>query len=498
MPRRERALLALAVALSASWIALLCYRPTGTEDLWWTLRVGDYIRKEGAVPRTLLWTNAAVSELPYICHAWLATLVYSSVNEILGLDAVPGIPTLIAGAAFASLLRMARQLGASWLLALCIADLALYVVLPRMICRTEVFGYLCFTLSLVAVAGFLRTRRIRSIAWLAPLALLWANSHGSFLLLLGLLPLVGAGLALDAWRGAAFRREALLASLLSPESAALFGIWLLACAASLVNPYGLGMIRSTLAQSNSALWRAAIEEWQPLWAGDSLPARFVVPASLVLLALATGFRRLSFVSCLLAGSLALLALWSNRHLALFGFASAFLLGDYARGLELGRRSRAALAAALVAALVAANATNARPLGFAARSLAGNPSPWMTKRGLDFVRTRLHGNVLNRWQLGGLLIYFAYPQVRVCIDSRADPYPPGYFLRYHAALYGTADDTLAFVDAFSIHHIVIDRQLYETEFRRKLGGLGGFRLVYADGRSVVLSRAFPADATGPPE
>jgi hypothetical protein len=487
MPRLERALLALAVALSVSWIVLRCFRATGTDDLWWTLRVGDYIRSEGMVPRTLLWTHAALSDLPYVCHAWLASLVYSGVKEAFGVDAIPAVPTLIACATFACLLLLARRLGASWLLALVVADLALYVVLPRMICRAEVFGYLYFALALVAVASFLRTRQFRSIAWLVPLALLWANTHGSFLLLLGLLPLVGAGLALDAWRAAGFRREAFLASVLSRESGALFAVWLLASTASLVNPYGLDLIRSTLAQSTSGVWRATIEEWQPLWDAGSLPAAFVVPASLVLLALATGFRRLSFVSGLLAGSLALLALSSNRHLPLFGFGAAFLLGDWTRGVALGRRRHTALAAALVAALVAGNATSARPVGFAERSLTRKPSLWMTKRGLDFVRTHIRGNVLNRWHLGGLLIYFAYPQVRVCIDSRADPYPPEYFQRYQRALFGSASDTLAFVDAYSIDHIIIDRQLYETEFRRKLPGLVGFQRVYADSRSVVLSR-----------
>jgi hypothetical protein len=491
MTRRERAFFALVVALSAAWIVLFCFRPSGTEDLWWTLKVGDYVRSEGAVPRTLLWTIEAVADFPYVCHAWLAALAYSSVTEAFGLDAIPAVPTLIAVAVFASLLRLARALGASWLCALLVADLALYVVLPRMICRAEVFGFLYLGLALLGIASFLRTRRIRAIAWLVPFTVLWANTHGSFLLLLALLPLVGAGVFLDAWRGASFRREALLASLFSRESAALFAVWLLAWAASLVNPYGLDLIRSVLAQSTSEVWRATIQEWQPLYADGMLPARFLVPAALGLAALATGFRRLSFVSLLLAGCMAALALASHRHMVLFGFGSAFLLADWAHGVEPGRRPRVALAATLFAALVAAIACSAAPLDIAERSLGRHPSAYMTERGLEFVRSRVHGNVLNRWHLGGLLIYFAHPQVRVCIDSRADPYPREYFEAYQRALYGTARDTLGFVDAYALEHIVVDRGLYERSFRPKLGELGGFRLVYADERTVVLSRTIAA-------
>jgi hypothetical protein len=497
MPRRENALLALAVALTLGWIALACFRPTGTEDLWWTLRVGDSILGERAVPRTLTWTHEALADLPYVCHAWLATVAYSAVKAAFGLGAVPALPALIACATFGCLLWMARRLGAPWLLALAVSDLALYVVLPRMMCRAEVFGYLFFALALVAVAGYVRTRRVAEIAWLAPLALLWANTHGSFLLLLGLLPLVALGLALDAWRAAGHRLDAWLPSLFSRESGLLFGVFLLALGASLVNPYGAELIRSAIAQSTSNVWRLSIEEWRPLWADGSLPPHFVAPAALAALAIATGWRRLSFVSMLLAVALAALALRSNRHLALFGIGAAFLLADSARGVELGRVARAALAGGLVAALVSANATNARPFGLAERSLARNPSQWMTPQGLDFVRANVRGNVLNRWHLGGLLIYFAWPQVRVCIDSRADPYPFAYFRSFQRALYGSARDTLDFVDAYAIDHIIVDRRLYEAEFRRKLRGLRGFRLVYADSRSVVLSRTLPAPGGAAP-
>jgi hypothetical protein len=412
------------------------------------------------------------------------------VKEALGLDAVPLVPTLVAFACFASAALLARQLGASWLLAVAIADVTLYVVVPRMICRAEVFGYLYFALALGLLASYTRGRRARSLAWLLPLTLLWVNSHGSFLLLFGLIPLAATGLFLDSWRRSGFRREALAASLFSRDSALLGATWLLAAATLLANPYGFALIRSAAQQSTSGLWRQAIEEWEPIYAGGGVPARFVVCASLVSAGLLLGFRRLSFVSVLLAGCLGALAFASHRHLALFGIGAAWVLGDFARGARLGPGARTAVAASLIAALVAANAFAAAATGFRDRSLARNPSPFLTERGLEFILRNVRGNVLNRWSLGGLLIYFGYPQIRVCIDSRADPYPPAYFQRYQRALFGTARETQSFVDAYAIDHIIIDRELYAKSFRQKLGGLAGFRPVFSDERTVVLSRATP--------
>ena len=104
-----------------------------------------------------------------------------------------------------------------------------------------------------------------------------------------------------------------------------------------------------------------------------------------------------------------------------------------------------------------------------------------------MREHVRGNVLNSYHLGGVLIYFAYPQLRVSIDSRADPFPPAYYLAHRDALYGGPQATLAFADRHAIDHIVIARQTYERRLRDHPGELDGFRLVYQDELTAVLSR-----------
>jgi hypothetical protein len=403
------------------------------------------------------------------------------------------VPTLIALAVFGSLIGLSRQLGASWLLAVTVADIVLYVVVMRMICRAEVFGYLYFALALNLVAGYTRTGRIRHLAWLVPLFVLWVNSHGSFLVVLVMLPLVAAGLFLDAWRRAAFRYDALLATLFSRRSAALSATWLLLVAGILVNPYGMDLMRSVIEPAQTESLTGSIEEWQPLYARGALPASFVIPATLAAAAILVGFRRLSFVSMLLVVFLAALALSANRHLAFFGFGVAFVLGDFAAGRALGRRSRTAVAASLVVVMFAANAFAALSLGIENRSLAQHPSPWVTERGLEFIRRHVRGNVLNAYHLGGLLIYFNHPQIRVSIDSRAGPYPASYFRAHRNAIIGSERDARDFVDQYGIDHVILDRATYANSFRHKLTRRHGFQMVYADERMVVLSRQNPDPA-----
>jgi hypothetical protein len=489
--RIEAALCALAIALSAAFIAIRCFRPSGTIDLWWTLQVGDYVRQTGTVPRTALWTIEAVRDTPYVCPSWLAAVAFSGVRAAFGLDAIPALPTLIAAVVFGFMIAVGRQVGASLLLALCAADALLYLVTWRMVCRAEVFGYLYFAIALWMIARFVRTGRIRDLAWLAPIAVLWANSHGSFPLLPAVLVLVAIGRSLDAWCRAGFRTGALGASFLSRTTAALAGAAAVAVLAALVNPYGLDLVHSVAEPARANSMTLHIAEWEPLYvAGAPLPD-FVVPASVIgvaiVAAIAIGFRRLSFVSMLLAVAAVALALSARRHITVAGIGVTWLLAEFAAGHAIGPRVRTAIALALVASLVAANVRSARELSYVDRSLTSNPSDYITARGLEYVREHVRGNVLNSYHLGSVLTYFGYPQLRVAIDSRAEPFPPEYVDAYRAAMYGgDPETTWAFVRRYSFDHIVVGMQGVSPW----LSSVPDFQPVYWDPLIAVFSRIPP--------
>ena len=370
----DAVLAALASVLSAAYVVIVCFRPTGTVDLWWTLAVGDYIRAEADVPRTALWTIDAVRDLPYVCHGWLAALAFSEVGATFGLDAVPAVPTAIALAVFGVMVATSRRLGASWLLSVAIADLVLYIVSLRMIARAEVFAYLWFALALNRIAAYMRGGRDRDLAWLVPIAALWVNSHG-------LVPAAARPARAHGRRPRA-RRVALCA--ISPRCAGPRARSRAAprpSARSRCSPRSPRSRTRTASTSSGTCSnrpaptrsRASSRSGSRLDASGGSRCASSLPAILLAGAIAYGFRRLSFVSMLFAAALAVLAVSAGRHIAFFGIGAAFAFGDYAAGLALGRHTRTALAAALAVALLAANTFAATTLGFADRSLAAHPS-----------------------------------------------------------------------------------------------------------------------------
>ena len=84
----------------------------------------------------------------------------------------------------------------------------------------------------------------------------------------------------------------------------------------------------------------------------------------------------------------------------------------------------------------------------------------------------------------MLIYYGYPQIRVAIDSRADPFPPDYFAAYWHAMYGgDPKATRAFVDRYAIDTIVVAK----GEMTPAILAVEGFQLVYGDYQIAVLAR-----------
>jgi hypothetical protein len=271
----------------------------------------------------------------------------------------------------------------------------------------------------------------------------------------------------------------------------LLGCWAIVAVATLINPYGTDLIPRTLDQSTAQIWRQTIAEWLPLYSRSRIPSEFIVGAVGLGVAIAVGWRQISPAAWILTLVVTGLALSSSRHLAVFGIGIGFAIAQATSGLALRRSWQSSALAALLAVVLLAGSATAATVSFADRSLEQHPSRYITRDGLDWIRRNVRGNVLNRWMLGGVLIYHAWPQVRVAIDSRADPYPKDYFLAYRRAISGDPSQTLAFVDKYGIDHIIVDRKLFVQRLRPVLKQLKGFQPIYGDGLVVVLRRPAPA-------
>jgi hypothetical protein len=313
---RERLVLAVALALTALAVVPAAVAPLWDADVWWVLRAGEDLLREGAVPTHNRYSFTAPAH-PWVMHEWGFGALYAMmVAKGLGglaLVRVAAVAATAAALAWRSL-RDARP----WIAAVCVAC-ALTVFSGRFESPRPVGMTYPLAVMLAAVA-FETSLTYWHAAAAALVMLAWTNLHGSF-------PLGLVMLGLGVWAPGDRR----------PRVAALVA----SLAVTVVNPYGLALHGLTLRYAMgaggdaTAVVHARIVEWWPLWRAPGRLAtmpELVVGAGLMVLwavCLREARWRGRAVLGLLLGAM---ALRHGRHLQLAGLVGLTLAAGPLEGL----------------------------------------------------------------------------------------------------------------------------------------------------------------------
>jgi len=495
--RMHEALRIAAFVLSLALVVLLNFVPVNENDLWLQTRIGRMIVADGTIPRTVLFTFTEAAGNAFNAHEWLPSILFHGLDRWPGHDGLlyvqGGIGLLQWGLGLALAWRLSRSAG----VALLLSTFAMGVANYRYFLRPELFALVLLMLLLMVLTRFVERpvaeRRARVLLWTLPIAVIWANVHGSFLLGPVIAALFAAGEAIDAMR----RPRANAPGPRAAAALAAGGPLALAAgamlAASIVNPMGFELVRFALALKSSAVVRQFIFEWVPTL---SLPFVYRLPQAFALFMIALAFtatvmwrqrRALAARELLLVVAFAALALQSNRFVALFGFVAlpvcARLLGTRVAAQQ--RTDRACLAAA--AGVGALGLALVVPLGnvygaFPYESPSNDMTPYMAEL---VAQPGLQGNVLNSYELGDELVYRSWPALKPSIDSRIDSYGGEYFMR-HAKLFGDEAALDAFIARYDVRYMLLLRSDFQ-KVKAMPSIYGHWHMRFADHRMVLLQR-----------
>ena len=231
----------------------LCLDATSDPDLWWHLRLGQWIADNHAVAHTELFSYTAAGA-PQVDHEWLAELLFWWFHSAIGLAGLAVVVALVTWSGLVALALMARQRGASGFSVGIVLLLGAKSIQPVTGTRPQMLTFALLCWSLFLLDRHLR-RGGRSVWLLAPLFLLWANLHAGFAVALGILAIVLVASLADAryraggepipWHRFITTGAALAAS----------------AVAALVNPFGIDLYRFALLGSDPAAHQL-IQEWQ--------------------------------------------------------------------------------------------------------------------------------------------------------------------------------------------------------------------------------------------
>lgn len=502
--RKRFALRPLQITLAIAgiaFVAALNLTPIHTSDFWIQLKVGDIIRQSGSIPRTILFAATEARDFPFMAHEWLPSLINSLLFDVVGYEGMIVFKCLLALAIFGLVVLLSWRIHPDLTMAVFIGSMVLLAINFRTHMRPEIYAFVCFLLMLVLLDHFRRRETVAPLLGLLPVAVLWANSHGSVQLALLLPPLFLLGGIIDDLRegrlaDAASRARRLRRSYLPLAGAS--GAVVLCC---LANPRGFHLLEFAFRFSRAGFVREHIVEFAPTF-DERIRAFlywkiYVVYAAIVVLSFVLGRKRIHATSVLMLLLFGYLSVDAIRFTAWFAVAGAYVLAYHLGGRPSGPAARRTFAIALLLALVAGTLTVAEkgnvrgfPVGFR------NMAP-LSPKALEFLEEAgLEGNVFNSFKLGDPLIYHFYPRARVTIDSRVDAYGEAYYVRYRTLsgrslkLLGPADDLIEFLDRYRMETIVSRPFDFNNwTVRDHYAGLqaAGWRMTFADESAVVLQR-----------
>jgi hypothetical protein len=482
--RRQLVQLAALGALFSAVLAL-SLRTKGyvlDPDIWWHLRVGDWILQHRAVPKVGIFSRTA-SARPWMAYSWVFEVVLSRIYSWFGLlgFACFGIvlSMLVSVTLFGTCYALSRSFWRSWLLTLLGSYCYVYSLYPRPVFLSMVL----FNLMLCMILKAQRTGRLQILFWFPLLFLAWANVHIQFIY--GL-----ATFALYIAINAALRflsRVRLEMSAFRAPSLPLLGlsvIFAASLAASCIGPYSYKLFVVVFQYSKATQTYSVIQELQapPFNSLAMFAFLFVIMAAFY----SVGWRKkldAYQLSLLLVASLC--AFRTVRDLWFAASSAIMVLADCPaetsdQDAVFSPTSTLALtgAMAVLAFLLSAN------LGFNTRGIDHSISQEYPVDAANYLR-RLHpeGPLYNEYDWGGFLIWYLsdYP---VVIDGRNDLYGDAYVAHHIQFSAGDRTDGNPQLDESGIVLLSKDAPLAKLlKFDSR------FRLVYEDHLADVFLRNY---------
>ncbi|MGZ3517852.1 MAG: hypothetical protein ACXWNK_10400 [Vulcanimicrobiaceae bacterium] len=404
----------IALALFGSlYLVLGPLRSPGDGDLYWQRWLGNVVLQTRHIPTALgreTFTSTGASWIP---QEWLfSALVAAAMNHglfLLFALFVSSIPAAILLSVYARTRNRASPEVAAIVLILCGIALA-----ESFGIRAQVLGWGCFAAFLLFL-----DRRDRWFYAAIPVVAIWANLHASVMIapaiILARIAGAFAGSGLQALRGNRDLRVfplILFATCCSPLG------WHLPV-------YALTLVESPI--------RHFIMEWQPAGFGDSSFAFGALPVALIILA--TGVRNIvrHTAEIFPVAMLFVAMLTASRNIPLFAIAAAPLA---ARSLDIifprlytfNRRLQRMEPAALTSLCVAVVLSGL----FLAWNQRHEP-PRLPNAAISSLATNRGGHRVFCENFTWCSMALQYPNLRVFMDGRCDPYPVEIWKSYMSAV-----------------------------------------------------------------
>ncbi len=428
----------------------------GDGDTGWHVRTGEWILAHHQVPHQDIFSFSRPGA-PWLAWEWLWDVLFAMLHQRWGMAAVVLASIFVICLTSTLLFRLIRRKCDNGLVAIAVTLLAAGGCSIHWLARPHLFTILFLTIAL-HITDRAAEGRIKLLAWLIPLTLVWTNLHGGFFVVfLVLACYIGSDLLNAAIESDTDRRREFLRRL-QP-----WGATFAACfAVTFINPYGWQLHKHIVQYITDPYQLMHISEFQAMNFHSPVVVYFEPLMVLAVVAAFRDARRRRFADVFLSLGWLHLALIAQRNLPLFAIAAS--------------PSVARCIVALVRSMSASRTGTLSPEAWSPATWIGHAARWFQQSTASIDQTDRIGRfylvaLLPLALIGAVLI--ATPQAGVMESKFTSTYDPNLFPEKALSLLREADT----------HHIFAQDQWEgrNISFTAKIG---------------MMYRSLPAPTTRP--
>lgn len=449
-------------------------------DIWWHLKVGDWIIANRALPHVGIFSRTAAN-MPWVAYSWGYEVLLSLAYRWHGLFGIGVFGVILTVVVAYAIMVMLRRLSGSFWIACGLSAATYFSMLFTMMPRPHFFSIALFALEITVILESQRSSSVDSLRWLPVIFLVWANLHIQFIY--GLL-IFGLFVAVNLAQRAAVELGAFSCYVQPPTLPTRWLVTMFAASviATFVGPNTYHVYKVIFEYSRASFGYSYIRELHAL--DFRFPEHFgqLLLTGAAFLVVGWQNRTDPFKLALLAVC-AIVAFRTTRDGWFICIAASACMADcfYYFESEPERIGSLAEHGALVAAVAIFIALIFPNVGFTPRSMEAAVRGTFPVDAVNYIRQYpIRGPLYNSFNWGGFLIWYMseYP---VAIDGRNDLYGDELDQRFFGVQDGLAsysDDTIFRQSGFVL---LSSREFLTVRLSRD----PNYRIIYQDPLAVVF-------------
>ena len=453
-------------------------------DLGRHITLGEYMLKNG-IPFYDIFSYTMAGHY-MVSHEWLAQIFFGTAHLLIGLRGDVLLTAILIATTFTLVFHEILRRGTHYILALFIISLAILTSIIHWLARPHIFTFLFVALWTINLQKIYENHSGK--IWIfSVIMLIWANTHGAFIIGFVILAAYFAG-----WLWEYISGEA---DLVIGKKLILIG--LTSFAVTFINPYGWHLWGTSVGYFGSQFLVDYTIEYQSPNFHEFSGLPFMLMLALGLFAPAIGRKPRIHEAFLLAGWSAL-GLYSKRNIPLFAIITApylaYMLQPVFEKISLSNLvdqtitktekliNRSSIVMPVLAIILIGIILKTGTIDSTGLDYQYDPQKFPVDA-VNWLETHpQHGNMFNQFSWGGYILYRMWPQQKVFIDGQTDFYGEALTLDYVRVrdLRGNWQQILA---KYNISWAIIgsDQINLSSALQKELN----WKIIYQDKTSIIL-------------